>query len=84
MPAPPGIHSDSPVPGYQPVLFVSVASSSLACLPHLYCACTVPQDLKTMHTPKMENAFNFSVGFYFEYARLNALEFIHHVSSHLF
>lgn len=48
-------------------MFVSVAASSLACVSHLYYARTFPQDLKTVHTPKMENAFRFYVGFYFEY-----------------
>lgn len=53
-------------------------------LPQMSYACAFPQDLKTMHTPKMENAFNFYVDFYFKYAGLNALEFILNVSSRLF
>lgn len=53
-------------------------------LPHLYYASAFPPDLKTVHTPKMENAFNFYVDFYFKYAGLNALEFIHSFFSPFF
>lgn len=68
----------------------NMSSLSLWLLPvwlvllHLYYACAFPQDLKTMHTPEMENAFNFYVDFYFKYAGLNALEFTRRVLSRLF
>lgn len=82
--APSDIHSNAPVPGHQHVLVVSVASSSLACsAPRVLCMC-LPTGFEDSDTPKMENAFNFYVDFYFKYAGLNALEFILNVSSHLF
>lgn len=73
----------APVPGHQHVLLVSVVLPVWLVLPHVYYACAFPQDLKTVHTPEVENTFNFYVDFYFKYVRLNALEFTHHVLSRL-
>lgn len=76
VPAPPGIHSDTPVPGHQPVMLgLSV--------PFVLCT-YLPTGFENNAHTQDGKSFNFYVGFYFEYGRLNALEFIRHVSSHLF
>lgn len=85
VPAPPDIHSNTLSQGTTSMSWLSLWLLPVwLVLPHVSNACAFPQDLKTVHTPEMESAFNFYIDFYFNYAGLNALEFTLHVSSRLF